>query len=117
MRAESEAEKQENLGRRLLLISIFNVGFVTFALLWWKDLAQIVSAPLQWATWQSVSPRPSVFEYPIILLWTLPIAGTALAWLLKQGGQMRLALWLSSFPLIYIGSLIAGFHLIPALMR
>jgi hypothetical protein len=100
--------------RRLLLL---NAWFVVLSLFWWKELAVFMADPLQWATWQHVSPRAGILEYPVVLLWALPLTGSAAAWVMKKGNQTQLALWMASFPLLYISTLIACFHVIPKLMR
>jgi hypothetical protein len=110
-------EKAASLERRLRLLLLVNAVFVALSLFWWKELASLMAHPLQWATWQHVSPRAGILEYPVVLLWALPLVGCAAAWVMKKGNQTQLALWMASFPLLYIATLVACFHIIPKLMR
>jgi hypothetical protein len=117
MEANGQFAKEASLERRLHLVLLINTVFVAISLTWWKEMALLMADPIQWATWQHVSPRPGYFEYPIILLWALPLVGCGAAWVMKKGRQLQWAVWVATFPLLYISTLVACFHLIPKLMR
>lgn len=107
---------QGHLDRRIRAVAMLNVGF-SAAMMWlWSDIPHSLADPVRWATWAPLRPHPGLLEFPFVLLWGLPMAGTALAWLLRQGGSKRLALWVVSFPLLYLGILLACFHVVPQLM-
>jgi len=116
MSEKSPAEKAEILGRRLRLVLLLNLVYASLPLLWWEQLSQFLMDPVRWATWTSLGPNPGILEYPYAMLWGLPLAGFAIGWLLQLGGSRRTALWIESFPPLYLTTLLASFYIIPNIM-
>ena len=109
--------KEVDLERRLRMLCGFNVLLIAVSLAAWSSIVRIAADPLQWATWQYVSPRPGYRGYPLVMVWGLPLAGLLVAWALQRGGSTRIAVWAAGFPLLYLGTLGVCFHVLPLLIR
>lgn len=78
-----------------------NLGFSLACLLFWSPVSAIVAAPMSWATWShlaSSASRPDLFEYPFVLLWLMPAAGTAAAFIGRQLGFRAFVKFALVFP-------------------
>jgi hypothetical protein len=82
----------------------------------WSDVPYFLSEPVRWATWATLRPQSDLFEFPFVMLWGLPLAAMVIAWPLRQGGSARLAIWVATFPILYLGTLVACFYVIPTFM-
>ena len=109
--------KTNDLDRRLRLMASVNVIFIALIFLAWNPTVRLVGEMMQWATLEHVSPRAGILDYPLTLMWGLPVVGTCLAWIFRQSGSYSLALWAAGFPLLYLGALVAGFYIVPLMMR
>lgn len=102
--------------RRLSLMLVINVALSAAMLLWWHDLSRYLADPIRWATWENIGPNTGTFEYPFVMLWVLPLVAFGIAWTLRMAGSRRKALWIASFPVFYLGTLVACFYIAPRLM-
>ena len=107
--------KTQDMDRRLRLVIAANVLFVSAVLLAWSPAVRIAAGILQWATLEQVSLRGGFFDYPLTLMWELPLAGTVVAWVIRQGGSQALAVWVASFPILYLASIALCYRLVPML--
>ncbi|MEQ1612560.1 MAG: hypothetical protein ABL904_07385 [Hyphomicrobiaceae bacterium] len=109
--------RKAHIDRRMRAVAILNVAFSALMLGLWSNVPRILAEPVRWATWAPLGAHPDLFEFPFVMLWGLPLAGIAVAWPIRQGGSSRLAIWVASFPMLYIGTLIGGFYVIPGLLN
>ena len=108
--------RKAHLDRRMRVVAMLNIVFSALMLGLWSDIPSTIAEPVRWATWTPLRAHPDLLEFPFVMLWGLPLAGVALAWPLRQGGSSRLALWVASFPMLYLGILIGCFYVVPQLM-
>ena len=110
------AEKREVMLRHLKLLLAVNVAFAALILFWWQNVSWILDEPVRWSTWSMTGKSPAPFDYPFVLLWGAPAMCSGVAWILRSGDSLRLALIIAVFPLCYIGLLMACFHIVPMLL-
>jgi hypothetical protein len=108
--------KTEDAGRRLGAILALDAAVTTAGLAVPETMARLLAGPLQWATGDYVSVKSGVLDYPYGLIWGLPLAGMAIAWLLRQGGLNRPALWVAALPIVFLAMVVGGFRLLPPLL-
>ena len=113
MEVTAENRRRQRKSRFLIALLAINLGFALGVLLWWHWMAVVVSEPMRWATWQALGLRPSLLDYPFIILWGLPLSAIGGAWLEQRFGNMRLACGFAFFPVFYLGLIIGWFYLTP----
>lgn len=93
----------------LMLVNAVIAMTVLFA---WTAISLYIVEPIAWATWMPVRRGTSfeeLFEYPFVLLWLMPLAGVAGAWLGLKFGRRAMALTLLILPVALLG-LIFGWY-------
>lgn len=102
-------------------------GFMTFLMLAnavvamtvlfaWTAVSLYIVEPIAWATWMPVRRGTNfddLFEYPFVMLWFLPMAGIAIAWLALKAGRKRIALSGVALPLALLSLIFGWYHLAP----
>lgn len=79
-----------------------NLAFAALNVFMWSIVALVLADPISWATWSplgSVGSRPDLFEYPFVLLWAMPLAGSGVAALNNFLGFKRMARVAAAFPI------------------
>ena len=66
-----------------------------------------------YATWQAMSPRPAMLDYPFVMLWALPLTALVVAWFARQVGNVRFACGAAFFPVFYLSLMVCWFYLAP----
>jgi hypothetical protein len=117
MELTAENRRRKRSSRFLTALIGINGLFVAGVLLWWHWMSVVMSEPVRWATWQAMGPRPSIMDYPFLLLWALPLAGVAGSWFARKFGNMRMACGLAFFPVFYLGLIVGWFYLAPQTWR
>ncbi len=113
MGSESTSAKEDQLDRRLYVVSALNACFIGLTLWGWSILYPLVAGPLRWGTGQIVPSHPEALDYPYAVLWILPIIATLSAFLLRREGQRPLAILVAAAPLLFLVILIAVFTVAP----
>ena len=113
MGSESTSAKEDELDRRLYVVSALNVCFVGLTLSTWSILFPLVAGPLRWGTGQIVPSNPEALDYPYAVLWILPVAATLAAFVLRREGQRPLAVLVAAAPLLFLVILIVVFNVVP----
>ena len=93
----------------LMLVNAVIAMTVLFA---WTAISLYIVEPIAWATWMPVRRGTSfeeLFEYPFVLLWLMPLAGVAGAWLGLKFGRRAMALTILILPVALLG-LIFGWY-------
>ncbi len=102
-------------------------GFMTFLMLAnavvamtvlfaWTAVSLYIVEPIAWATWMPVRQGTrfeDLFEYPFVMLWLMPAAGIAAAWLCLKLGRRGLALSCVAVPLALLSLIFGWYHLAP----
>ncbi len=105
--------RQKRGSRFLTVLVIINGLFVSGVFLWWHWMSGLMSGPVRWATWQAMGPRPTVFDYPFLLLWALPLTGVLGSWFARKFGNMRMACGLAFFPVFYLSMIVGWYYYAP----
>jgi hypothetical protein len=111
--AAPEENESDGDTRVLLALLIVNATFAAATVFWWTVLSVFVAEPIEWATWQGISSRPDLTDYPFVLLWLLPTAGVVAAWMAWRANNVRLACRMAMFPIVLLGLIIAWYYLTP----
>jgi hypothetical protein len=109
--------KYFDLDRRFRLLMGINALLLALQIVGWSATLRVASDILQWATLQHVSPLAGPFDYPVSLLWGIPASAIAVAWVLRQGGSLSLAVGVAGFPLIYLAAISGCFYLLPLMLH
>lgn len=113
MGSESTSAKEDQLDRRLYVVSALNACFIGLTLWAWSLLYPLVAAPLRWGTGQIVPSHPDALDYPYAILWGLPMMATLVALVLRREGQRPLAILVAAAPLLFLIVLIVVFNVLP----
>jgi hypothetical protein len=105
--------RRASYSRLLLALIAINGAFVLGVLAWWQLMSQVMAAPVRWATWQAMAPRPAMLDYPFIMLWALPVTAIGVAWFARQFGNLRFACGAALFPVFYLSLMVGWFYLAP----
>ena len=93
----------------MMLVNAVIAMTVLFA---WTAISLYIVEPIAWAMWMPVRRGTSfeeLFEYPFVLLWLMPLAGVASAWLGLKFGRRAMALTCLMLPVALLG-LIFGWY-------
>ncbi len=102
--------------RKLLLLMTMNGLVAALVLFAWTLISVIASRPLAWATWMPVSRGYgifSIFEYPFVMLWTLPLAGVCGAWVAAKARRWAVAYSAAGLPIALIAMIFGWYYLVP----
>jgi hypothetical protein len=113
----ADNRRRRRSSRFLSALIVVNVVFGVGALLWWHWIASFISEPVHWATWHALGPRPSILDYPFLLLWALPLLGVSGSWFADKFGNMRMACGLAFFPVFYLSLIVGWFYFAPLAWR
>ena len=95
--------KGSRLGKAFLTAMwLCNAVFALANVFFWSSLAVVLADPISWSTWSSMggsARQPELLEYPFVVLWALPLAGSAIAALYSFLGFGRMARVAAMFPL------------------
>jgi len=101
-----------------IVLMAVNLLFAAACMFWWSVMSLVVADAMSWATWAIVAHSTNdFFQYPFVLLWTLPLTGTALAWLGLKVDNQRFALAAAAFPPVLLGIILGWYHLAPLAWR
>jgi hypothetical protein len=104
-------------GTRLLFSLIALNGLFSAAVLtMWTAMQIFVADPITWATWAPLGrdSNPDFFDYPFVLLWSLPAGCAFAAWWTNKLGDRKLAYALVGIPVLWLGMVFAWYYLTPA---
>ena len=89
-----------------------NVLFAVTVVFAWSLVGTWLADPISAAAESSVTTfsRPDLLEYPYLVLWMLPIAGSLTAWLADRMGLTMFAKVAVSYPLLLMGLSYVWFH-------
>ncbi len=79
----------------------------------WNAIAPVVGDPLRWATSRAMAAQPGLLDYPFNLLWLLPVAGAAIAWIAARAGRAGMARWFAAAPMLFIGLIVVWYYFAP----
>jgi hypothetical protein len=103
----------------LLALMWANALFAAAVVFGWAFLAWVIAEPTAWAARTPIPHRstPDLFEYPFLLLWAMPAAGVAGAWVAEKLGRRGLAYAVALLPILYFNVIFGWFYLSPAGLR
>lgn len=87
--------------------------FAAAVVAYWTGVSLIIEEPFRWATGEGVSPSPSLFEYPYLLLWIVPSAAAVIGWLSIHAKMPALGRFVGIYPLLFLGLMVGWFYLTP----
>ncbi len=96
----------------MTLLMLVNAVIAMTVLFAWTAISLYIVEPIAWATWMPVRRGTSLeelFEYPFMLLWLMPLAGVAGAWLALKSGRRTFALTCLALPVALL-ALIFGWY-------
>lgn len=102
--------RDDQLDRRLYAIFAVNLLIAGLALFGWRLIHPVIAEPLRWGTGIFVAANAEPLEYPINMLWAVPIVTIAAAWILRIDGKRARAVTLASAPLIFLTILVICYH-------
>jgi hypothetical protein len=94
----------------LMLVNAVIAMTVLFA---WTAISLYIVEPIAWATWMPVRRGTSfeeLFEYPFVLLWLMPLAGIAGAWLGLKFGRRTFAMTCAILPVLLLALIFGWFY-------
>ena len=101
----------------LMLVNVIVAMTVLFA---WTAISLYIVEPIAWATWMPVRRGTSfeeLFEYPFVMLWLMPLAGNAGAWLGLKFGRRNFALACLILPVALLGLIFGWYYGAPPELR
>ena len=104
------------LPRPMRAVMVLNAAFGAAVLGAWTYVAVYLAQPIAWATWFSVyrsGDWMDIFNYPFILLWSLPFGAILGAWLAEKSNMRGLAYVVVLTPLLIHGTIIGWYHYAP----
>jgi hypothetical protein len=98
--------------RLFRVLTATNAGFAFAIVFIWTIASKIVSEPMAWATWHVIQREnaKSLLNYPLNMLWMLPIAAILAAWIAQRAHKERLAIGLLVLPMLLFSLTIATYH-------
>ncbi len=102
--------KDDRLDGRLYAIFAANFLLVGLTFFGWALIYPIVAGPLRWGTGTFIGSHAEPFDYPINVLWAVPIVAMVLAWILRIEGQRSRAITLAAAPLMFLTILVICYH-------
>ncbi|MBN9261630.1 MAG: hypothetical protein J0I57_15370 [Hyphomicrobium sp.] len=82
----------------------------------WTAVSLYIVEPIAWATWMPVrrgTTFEDLFEYPFVMLWLMPTAGIAGAWLALKLGRRLLAISSATLPIALLALIFGWYHFAP----
>ena len=79
---------------------MLNLGMAVSVFAVWPGYPEVLADPLSVIAGSGTPIRPSVFEYPFLLLWVIPLLGACLAFVMAAIQSARLARFFAVFPLL-----------------
>jgi hypothetical protein len=82
----------------------------------WTAISLYLVEPIAWATWMPVRRGTSfedLFEYPFVMLWLMPTAGIAGAWISLKLGRRALAITCVTLPIALLALIIGWYNFAP----
>jgi hypothetical protein len=104
----------------MTLLMLANAVIAMTVLFAWTAISLYIVEPIAWATWMPVRRGTSfeeLFEYPFVLLWLMPLAGVAGAWLGLKFGRRTFALTCLVLPVALLGLIFGWFYGAPPDLR
>ena len=96
---------------------LINVTFSALVLGAWTVLAVLVSDPIAWATWHSITgvrTWAEVTSYPYVMLWVVPLLGVAGSILARQLNLRTAAIGIALAPIAGFGLTFVWYYMAPA---
>jgi hypothetical protein len=110
MKDTAEYHRQKRWSRFLAMLIVIDIGMATGIVCFWSTVAPYLVEPVGWATSRNIPPRPELFDYPVELVWLIPLLCGGLAWLAVKLRLRSLARILAAFPLLLL-ALVDGWFL------
>ena len=104
----------------MTLMMLVNAVIAMTVLFAWTAISLYIVEPIAWATWMPVRRGTSfeeLFEYPFMMLWLMPLAGVACAWLGLKFGRRTFALTCLVLPVALLGLIFGWFYGAPPDLR
>jgi hypothetical protein len=104
----------------MTLLMLVNAVIAMTVLFAWTAISLYIVEPIAWATWMPVRRGTSfeeLFEYPFMLLWLMPLAGVAGAWVGLKFGRRTFALTCLILPVALLGLIFGWFYGAPPELR
>lgn len=104
----------------MTLLMLANAVIAMTVLFAWTAISLYIVEPIAWATWMPVRRGTSfeeLFEYPFVLLWLMPLARVAGAWLGLKFGRRTFALTCLVLPVALLGLIFGWFYGAPPDLR
>lgn len=100
----------------MTFLMLANAVIAMTVLFAWTAISLYIVEPIAWATWVPVrrgTTFEDLFEYPFVMLWCMPAAGIAGAWLALKFGRRALAIGCVTLPLGLLGLIFGWYYLAP----
>jgi hypothetical protein len=101
----------------LITLQVANLLFATCTVFMWALMSLLLAEPVRWATEYGIGSRPELFEYPFLLLWAMPVAGSCSAWVAQRAEKFKLAYFLAFYPLLFLSLVVGWYYLAPVQWR
>jgi len=82
------------------VMNIVNFSLAIGVFLAWPGYAEVLADPMSVIAGSGSTIRPSVLEYPFVLLWLIPLAGACGAYVTSAVETTPLARFFAAFPLL-----------------
>jgi apolipoprotein N-acyltransferase len=105
---------------RVHALMMANATFAAISIFGWSALAQVIADPLAWATWNPVNHamrNEEFLEYPVCMLWLMPMAGIAISWLALKARRSAVAYAGQFIPIGVISLMVIFFYFVPEQWR
>ena len=80
---------------------------------YWSGLATVIGEPYKWAMRGSISPSPSLFEYPYLAAWLTPLLCVVAGWLAVKGGRPKAGQVIGLYPALMLAIMVGWYYLTP----
>jgi hypothetical protein len=96
--------------RFVRLMSMLNIAMAICVLFAWPYIAGVLSDPMMLASGEGISSRPSLDEYPYVVLWLLPLLCVIVSWIATTIGFTAFAKFVLAYPVMLYGCSIFWYH-------
>ncbi len=100
----------------MTVLMLANAVIAMTVLFAWTAISLYLVEPIAWATWMPVRRGTSfedLFEYPFVMLWLMPAAGIAGAWISLKLGRRALAITCVTLPIALLALIIGWYNFAP----
>lgn len=100
----------------MTVLMLANAVIAMTVLFAWTAISLYLVEPIAWATWMPVrrgTRFEDLFEYPFVMLWLMPAAGIAGAWISLKLGRRALAITCVTLPIALLALIIGWYNFAP----